>query len=313
MILAKILLTLLLVAPPAAHPALTTRLVPPKRLTVGDRFDVMLTLTGADSSRAIGPLADSLGVFLVTGQKPHPGRPGGRDRNVWRLTLAGFKAGRQRLPVFTFLVRNGERVDTLRSDPAPVVIASVLTKDMKDIHDLKPAETFPNYWLWVVPALLLLAAALAWAGWRLYRGLRRKREQAASSPPWEQALAALDALPWREWLEAGQVKRYYYALSEVLKRYIERRFEFNAVEQTTTEILASMRVRRTPMREEVRAFLTRSDFVKYARTVPPDEEMRSAIGQVREFVTRTMPAEPVPATGTETGNPTGIAEGGAQP
>lgn len=308
MILAKILLTLLLVAPPAAHPALTTRLVPPKRLTVGDRFDVMLTLTGADSSRAIGPLADSLGVFLVTGQKPHPGRPGGRDRNVWRLTLAGFKAGRQRLPVFTFLVRTGERVDTLRSDSASVIIASVLPKDMKDIHDLKPAETFPNYWLWIVPGLLLLAAALAWAGWRLYRRLRRMREQAASPlPPWEQALAALDGLPWREWLEAGQVKRYYYALSEVLKRYIERRFEFNAVEQTTTEILASMRVHRTPMREEVRAFLTRSDFVKYAKTVPPDKEMQSAIGQVREFVTKTMPAEPVPAAGPAPGT----TEGGA--
>jgi hypothetical protein len=310
MILAKILLTLLLVAPLPARPALTTRFVPPKRLTVGDRFDLVLTLAGADSSRTIGPLADSLGVFLVTGEQPRPNDPGGRERNVWHLTLAGFKAGRQRLPVFTFLVRTGERVDTLRSDSASVTIASVLPKDMKDIRDLKSAETFPNYWLWIVPGLLLLAAALAWAGRRLYRSLRRMREQAASPlPPWEQALAALDGLPWREWLEAGQVKRYYYALSEVLKRYIERRFEFNAVEQTTTEILASMRAHRTPMREEVRAFLTRSDFVKYAKTVPPDEEMHSAIGQVREFVTKTTPAEPAAATARASGAAPGVTGG----
>ena len=312
MTLARLLLTILLVAPLPAHPALTTRLVSPGRLTVGDRFDVVLTLTGADSSRAVGPLADSLGVFLVTGQKPHAGGPGGRDHDVWRLTLAGFKAGRQRLPVFTFLVRTGARVDTLRSDSAAVVIASVLPKDMKDIHDLKPAETFPNYWLWISPGLLLLAAALIWAGWRLTRRLRRMREQAANPlPPWEQALAALDGPQWREWLEAGQVKRYYYALSEVLKRYIERRFEFNAVEQTTTEILSSMRARRTPMRDEVRAFLGRCDFVKYAKTVPPGEEMQSAILQVREFVTKTMPAEPVPAAVPAAGPAPGASEGGA--
>ena len=136
---------------------------------------------------------------------------------------------------------------------------------------------------------------MAWAAWRLLRRLRRARELAAAPlPPWDEALAALDAMPWQDWLGAGQVKRYYYALSQVLKRYIERRFEFNAVEQTTTEILSSMRARRTPMRDEVRRFLLRSDFVKYAKTVPPDEEMRSAIGEVRDFVTRTRP-EPTAA------------------
>jgi hypothetical protein len=297
---ARLLLALLLTLLPAASPAgaatLTTKVTPPRKLTVGDHFEVVLTVSASDSSRVLGPLADSFGVFVVTdagdGRKGRPGAGG----NVHRLTLAAFQAGRQRLPVFTFLVRTGGRVDTLRSDTGSVVVASVLPKDMKDIHDLKPPEGFPNRWLWAVPAALLLAAALAWAAWRLVRRLRRIREQAASPlPPWDEALAALDAMPWRDWLGDGQVKRYYYALSQVLKRYIERRFEFNAVEQTTTEILSSMRAHRTPMRDEARRFLLRSDFVKYAKTVPPDDEMHSAIAEVRDFVTRTKPEEPAPA------------------
>jgi len=188
-----------------------------------------------------------------------------------------------------------------------VNVASVMPKGMKDIHDLKPAESFPNLWLWIVPGILLLAGGLAYAAARLVRRFRRIRELAASPlPPWDQALAALDELPWREWLEAGQVKRFYYALSQVLKRYIERRFDFNAVEQTTTEILASMRAYRTPMRDEVGRFLTGSDFVKYARTVPTDEEAQAAIEQVRDFVVRTKPVAPAAAPG---GSPLASGEG----
>jgi hypothetical protein len=35
--------------------------------------------------------------------------------------------------------------------------------------------------------------------------------------------------------------------------------------------------------------------VKYARTVPSDDEARSAITQVRDFVLKTKPSEQVPA------------------
>jgi len=137
---------------------------------------------------------------------------------------------------------------------------------------------------------------LAWLARRLYRRFRTIRELAqAPLPPWEEALRALDALPSRDWLETGQVKRYYYALSEILKRYIERRFEFDAAEQTTTEMLASMRAYKTPMRDEVARFFGRSDLVKYAKSVPAADEAEAAIEQVREFVLKTRPLDPAPA------------------
>jgi len=304
MSLAVLALTLVLAAPPAARPALTTRLAAPARLTVGDPFELVLTLSRADSSQVIGPLADTLGVFLPAPRRGAPAGRAGHGREIHRLRLAAFRPGQHRLPVFTFLVRSGARLDTLRSDSLKVTVASVLPRDMKDIRDLKPAEAFPDLRPWIALALLVLAAALAYAGSRLYRRLRRSREIAGSPlPPWEQALAELDRLPWREWLESGQVKRCHYALSQVLKRYIERRFGFNALEQTTTEILASMRTHQVPMREEVRRFLDRSDLAKYAKTVPAEEEFQSAIAEVRDFVTRTRPAEPAPAPPAGPGAP----------
>ena len=293
---ATALLALLLAAPTAGRPAISTHVSTGRHLTVGDRFDVTIVLQNTTGALVTGPLADSTGAFVVAGETRKATRRAGHGEATYRLSVAGFRPGTHRLPVFTFLLAAGHGTDTLRSEPAAVTIASVLPEKMSDVNALKPAERFPNYLLWIIPGALVLLAALAWLGRRLYRRLRENLERVeAPLPPWDEALRSLDGMPWREWLEAGQFKRYYYALSEILKRYIERRFEFQAAEQTTTEVLAAMRLHRTPMRDDIARFFLRSDLVKYSKVIPPDDEARAAMDQVREFVTRTRPAEPVPA------------------
>jgi hypothetical protein len=84
-------------------------------------------------------------------------------------------------------------------------------------------------------------------------------------------------------------------LSEVLKRYIERHFEFNAMEQTTTEIVLNLKIYKTPLRQEFSEFLNRADLVKYAKAVPPDQETAQAMETVRDLITRTIPLPPEPA------------------
>ncbi|HEY6194440.1 MAG TPA: DUF4381 family protein, partial [Candidatus Eisenbacteria bacterium] len=295
MVLASLLLALVAAAGPG-RPSVSMQFTPPARLTVGDPFEVTLVVNSPSRSLVTGPEADSAGAFVVAAERRTTRIRPDHDEATYRLRVAGFKPGRQRLPRFVFLVTSGARTDTLRSDTAAVTIASVLPPKMKDIHDLAPAETFPNLLLWIVPPALVLLAALAWLARRLYRRFRKIQELAAAPlPPWEEALAALEAAPWREWLESGQVKRYSYALSQILKRYIERRFEFHAVEQTTTELLASMRAHRIPMRDEVARFFARLDLAKYADSVPPSGEAEAAVAQVREFVLKTKPQEPAAA------------------
>jgi hypothetical protein len=307
---AILLLALLAAAPPPDRPALVTRVTPPARLTVGDRFEVALRVSAPKGSLVTGPLADSTGAFVVAGETRKTAMRRDHFETTYRLSVAGFEAGRHALPRFVFLVHTGGRIDTLRSDTASVTIASVLPEKMADIHGLAPPETFPNHLLWIIPAILVVAGALAFLGVRLYRRWRTIQVMDRPAlPPWEEALAALDAMPWREWLQEGQAKRYYYALSQVLKRYIERRFEFDAVEQTTTELLASMRAHKTPMRDDIGKFFARYDLVKYAKWVPPVEEAESSIGQVREFVLKTRPEErpAAPAATAQAPAPAGAA------
>jgi len=294
MILALSLVALAAAATPTS--SIVTKSVLPAKLTVGDPFEVTYVVRSPHPSILTGPLADSLGPFLLVDEKRANVRRGESDESSYRMRVAAFRTGHSTLPALRFLVTHGDRSDTLTGDTVAVTVTSVLPADMKDIHPLKPAESFPNPWAWIIPSAVVLLGLLALLGRRLWQRFRHPEEFVPPPlPAWEEATAALDALPWREWLAAGQVKRFYYSLSEILKRYIERRFEFDAVEQTTTELLASLRAQRVPMREEITRFFARCDLVKYAKTEPPNEEWESAIAQVRDIVNRTRPAPEAPA------------------
>jgi hypothetical protein len=283
-------------APAPGPDRIVTHVPPQPRLTVGDRFEVTYIVTTPHPSLVTGPLADSLGAFMVVQEDRKTVRRGDLDETSYKLAVACFQAGRQTLPGLRFTTSFGERGDTLTGDTVGVTIASVLPDSMKDVHGLKPPETFPNYWLWLLPALAVLAAVLVWLARKLYRRIRRLGEALPPPlPPWEEALGALDRLPWRAWVAEAEFKRFYYALSEILKRYLERRFEFDAAEQTTTELLASMRAQKLPMRDEITRFFARSDLVKYAKTVPTEEEAERALEQLRDFVLKTKPVPVAPA------------------
>jgi len=258
----------------SAEPSQLTTVFVPKRLTVGDPFSLTLKFSADNDVRITGPLADSLGPFVILGQKERTKANRGRNEHFYEMKLAGFKPGSFNLPVFVFLLARGERLDTLRSDTLKVVISSVLPEKMTDINDLKAAEAFPNHWLWIVPLSLAALAGLGYWGWRLYLKLKKIRQEMVSPlSPWDEALRALEQIPMEEWLDREQYKRYYYTLSEITKRYLERRFGFNAVEQTTSEIISSLKLGKVPEREGFGRFLSRADLVKYAKIVPPRSEM----------------------------------------
>jgi hypothetical protein len=214
------------------------------------------------------------------------------------VRFAGFKPGEAALPPVRFLVQTGDKTDTLAGDSVKVAIASILPPNMAAINDIKPAISFPNYWLWLIPAAVALLALAAYLGYVLMKKLQRIREQAAAPlHPWDEALHALDALPYREWLAEGQLQRYYYSLSEILKRYIERRYQFNAAEQTSTEIVSEMKRLKTPFRDEFIDFIRRADLVKYAKSRPTAEEQPQAIEAVRGMIVRSRPIENMDGTG----------------
>src|SRR5262249_20238867 len=88
----------------------------------------------------------------------------------------------------------------------------------------------------------------------------------------------------------GAAERYHTLLSDVVRGYLEKRFEVLASRQTTPEFLEAMRGSpqlTAPQQDLLREFLRRCDLAKFARANPSPEECRAAAAMARDFVEQT--------------------------
>jgi hypothetical protein len=260
------------------------------KLTVGDQFYLELTVKHHRNTRSSEPFLTQMDPFMVLDRKSVTRYAGDTIVDVHKLKMAAFATGDLKIPPFIVTWPQDGEVLAAASDTIPLTVTSVMPKDMKDVNDLKPQVQFPNLLpLWIL-LCLIAAAGLSYIGWRLYRRYRRIRLYGTPLPdPWDEALSSLDAIPADNWLKAGHVKRYYYTVSEILKRYLMRRFEFPAVDQTTTEIVRALKQQKVPERDGFGDFFQRADMVKYARFVPPAPDIAAVIPAARELVNATTP------------------------
>lgn len=173
---------------------------------------------------------------------------------------------------------------------------------MTDIHDIRPlVEMGPDWqWLyWVLAALVL--AGIVLMVWRLWR--RRKKPVLAAPapppvPPDAEACQALDLLESRAGING---KQYYFRLSAILRRYLERRYAFPAAEMTTEELLPC--IDRLPLgsglSQRFKALCRFADPVKFAGAGADRDRMRDHMAFARSFIRQTT------ADAEETRNTTG--------
>ena len=100
-----------------------------------------------------------------------------------------------------------------------------------------------------------------------------------------------------KFIERGEVKLFFFKLSDVLRDYIENRFGLQAPRRTTEEFLSATcqdAVFPTGHRSFLSEFLRDCDLVKFAEHTPSQEEITRAIDSCRAFIDATK-AEPVGA------------------
>ena len=197
-------------------------------------------------------------------------------------------------------IRYGSKDDPPQGDGGTAImtseifieVASVLRQDSEadDIRDIKPLQPMTKAVPWTlisgaVVALLLIAGVL----WRL-----RKPKVVHDNfppPPHEEALLALDTLRHTDFNDPNEVRSYFFAISEVIRKYIERRYWLNATDLTTEEILANLPGLGLPgpLDKSLRSFLRDTDMVKFASHNPAPEEIRSIYERALSFVEATVP------------------------
>ena len=167
--------------------------------------------------------------------------------------------------------------------------------DIKDVW--KPPFVLADYY-GIIYGILLGVFAICVIGYVIQRMRNRKNisEEIISSepllPPFEQAIHDLDNIKVQKLWQQGLNKQYYSILTEVLRRYIMRRFDVNAMEMTSTEILDALRRKDlSSTYDNLKQILVLSDFVKFAKVHPLPDENELSMTNAYIFVNGTKPEE----------------------
>lgn len=223
-----------------------------------------------------------------------------KERMRWRqaFRLSPLQDKEVPLPLEPLRCRaaGGEFVQAVWKPFTVKVSTVVANASLTGLKDITPPEQIPEPPPWPLWPFILLGALLAGvAGWIVFARLRRRR----SAPPAVELSADAWALQELGRLEAlapagaTGVERYHTLLSDVVRRYLERRFGIHASEQTSAEFLAALtQAGQLPEAQlaDLRAFIDRCDLAKYARADYSVEECRTAVQLARAFVKHTAKA-----------------------
>ncbi len=183
--------------------------------------------------------------------------------------------------------------ETVETSAIFVEVESVLPADgeAEDIRDLKPLHRIqrPLPWGWIAGVLLALVL-LAVGVWYLRQ--RRRAAGMPEVPPHELAFGALESLRQSDFDDPEAVRRFHFAISEVVRAYVEGRFGLNATDLTTEEIFAGLEVLPELNVEDgltLRLFLLGTDRVKFADHTPSEQEIEETYDGALGFVEATMP------------------------
>jgi hypothetical protein len=220
---------------------------------------------------------------------------------ISRYIVTSFDSGKYQLPPVYAEYTEGNTVKRFYSDYTFLDVGRVdITPPdttMKIFDIVKPyrapltlAELLP----WIL--LLLLAAVLIFLAIRYFKKYWRVRAEHETEPvpteaAHETAFRELSNLREQQLWQNGMTKEYYTRLTEILRRYLEKRFRVYSLEMTTSETLDELLkkgFRRNGSYNTLKEVLTAADLVKFAKYNPDPAEIDSDFQRAWSFVEATM-------------------------
>ena len=170
----------------------------------------------------------------------------------------------------------------------PAAAATAAAQPAEDIRDIRGPISIPSPWRWIGPAAAGVAVlALLYAAWVWYR----RRATAKAKQPHEIALDRLQRA--RALMKPEQAREYSFAISEITRDYIERRFGERAARRTTDEFLRDLVHQSDSPLAAHQALLADvlryCDLAKFARWQLDMPEMEAMHDSARAFITATRP------------------------
>lgn len=194
--------------------------------------------------------------------------------------------------------------DTVFTDPltlkvmdVPVDTTQNAITDIKNVY--KPPFDWVGFFTIVAYVLLglLVVALIVWLVWRLAKSHDDKTDDADTEPvdprqAHEIALEELELLRRKQLWQEGRNKEYHTEITEILRRYIQRRFDISAMEITSDELMDELRNYSffKDKKDEIvilSNILSLADLVKFAKFFPLASDNENVMRKAVDFVEAT--------------------------
>ena len=237
---------------------------------------------------------------------PDKNQPGFIQQQI-QLTITSFDSGYYAIPPFKFIL-NKDTAHPLVTEPLLFTVNTLPTDtSLTKIKDIKPPYDEPFDWKWYLPylywGLAILAAIIILI--LVIRKFNKSKpvviieDTTPKIPPHVTAFNMLEKIKEESIWKDNRTKEYYSAITDTIRLYIEERFKINALELTTDEILHIFKsqVVDKESKEKLHQILTLSDFVKFAKQIPIEQEHTLTLNNAFAFVNGTLREEPIQVVG----------------
>jgi len=264
-------------------------------ITIGDKINYTIIVESPkDIEIQLPKFADNLGNFAI--------RDFGSSQKLWWnkkvykqwYILDTYTSGSYTIPEAAIKYRKtGEKEwHTLNTKKIKIEVKSLLDKNNKpsDIRDIAPPLYLPSWTFLYLAALALLGVVFVIIWLNLRRKKKTKEQEKPKRPAHEIAYEALALLEKKDYISRGEIEAYYVELSDIVRHYIENRFDIRAPEMTTEEFLEFVKNDKkltTEQKSLLRDFLSHCDLVKFAKYHPDAKEVRLSFDSAKKLIDET--------------------------
>lgn len=285
-------------------------------------FVVSLEITYPDNySLKLKPFK-SENYEILSSESSKPLLVNSKIKETFDFKIIPFTLGKSFFPAMNWILTDKKSGETkeIESPEIPLEISEMpKPKDLKgEIYDIYGICKPINYFL--IGGLVLVA--LVFAVYFLFFGRRKCLSEttlADTRPPHIIALDELEKLLncglWQE----GKIKFFYVRLSDILRDYIQRRFDVPAHKMTSFDLSRKLKnmIADKNIFLQIRNFFNSCDLVKFAKYMPGEQEKSKDIENLKTiidllhnwFIEQKLCSHPCSQTGVNSsGNPAGNAK-----
>jgi hypothetical protein len=236
-----------------------------------------------------------------------------KDKNKIIVTqgyvITSFDSGMYNIPPLSF----GTSSEVVKSNEVTLQVQTVKVDTTKAIYDIKqPIAVSYTFIDWIKDHLLWIIGGWIIAGLVVgiiyYLRNKPKNEPVIkivkpSVPIHVTALTQLNELRDKKLWQQEQIKEYHTELTDILRGYLEKRYNIQAHEQTTDEIIAALKNSDLTKdhREGLQQLLVLADLTKFAKEKPLPIENEQSMDKAIDFILKTK-QEKAPENNAEGGS-----------